>query len=204
MDRFIVMATLYDIPVGIVINKTDLIDETSEEAVAFWAELYRNLGYDVLGTSVETGEGVAAFGKWLQGRTSVLIGPSGAGKSSLLNAVEPELGLRIGEVSSRTRKGTHTTTFAALYPLSGGGFVADTPGLREYGLIDLDPEMLCHYFVEMKQYIPECRYPNCTHDHEPGCRVKEAVEAGEISIERYESYLNMLFSLRMGEKDVGR
>jgi ribosome biogenesis GTPase len=187
-----------------VINKADLIDESSEEPVAFWSDLYRDLGYDVLETSVVTGENVEAFGQRLRDRTSVLIGPSGAGKSSLLNAVEPGLDLRIGEVSSRTRKGTHTTTFAALYPLSGGGFVADTPGLREYGLLDLDPEMLCHYFVEMKPFIPDCRYPNCTHDHEPGCRVKEAVDAGQITVERYESYLNMLFSLRLGEKDVGR
>jgi len=204
IDRFIVMASLYDIAVGIVVNKCDLIDESNQEAVDYWTGLYGGLGYPTLRTSAETGAGVDTLAAELAGRTSVLVGPSGVGKSSLLNRMEPGLELRIGEVSSRTQKGTHTTTYASLFPLSSGGFVADTPGLREYGLVGLDPAMLSHYFVEFKDYIPDCRYPNCTHDHEPDCRVKAAVENDEISSDRYESYMNMLFSLRQGDRDVGR
>ena len=204
IDRFIVMSTHYGIDVGIIVNKTDLIKDDFSEAIDYWTDLYRNLGFPVLRTSAVTGEGVDAVAARLAGRTSVFVGPSGVGKSTLLNRIEPGLGLRIGDVSARTGKGTHTTTHAELHQLSFGGFVADTPGLREYGLVDIEPDMLSHYFVEFEPLAPECRYPNCSHDHEPGCRVKEAIENGEISAERYESYLNMLFSLRQGEKDVGR
>ncbi|GMQ80888.1 MAG: ribosome small subunit-dependent GTPase A [Rhodothermia bacterium] len=204
IDRFIAMADLYHIPVGVVINKCDLIEEEFADAITFWSELYSGIGYTVIHTSATTGDGVETFATELKNKTSAIVGPSGVGKSSLLNQIEPELGLRVGEVSMRTQKGTHTTTFAALYPLSFGGYVVDTPGLREYGLIDIEPETLSHHFIEFESFSDECKFPNCTHDHEPDCRVKEAVESGEISVERYESYLNMLFSLRQGEKDVGR
>ena len=204
IDRFIVMASLYDIDTGIIINKTDLIEDDFTDAIDYWTDLYRELGYPVLRTSAKTGSGMEAFESALVDKTNVFIGPSGVGKSSLINRVEPGLDLRIGDVSTRTQKGIHTTSFAALYPLTSGGFVADTPGLREYGLIEIEPGMLSHYFVEFESLGRDCRYPNCNHDHEPGCRVKEALEKGEIAPERYESYTNMLFSLQRGDKDVGR
>lgn len=204
IDRFLVMAGIHDIETGIVINKTDLIDSAFSEAIDYWSALYQDLGYPVLRTSAVTGDGVAEFAARLKDKTSVLIGPSGVGKSSMLNRIQPDLGLRIGDVSQKTGKGKHTTTYAALYPLSFGGFVADTPGLREYGLFDLAPEDLFRFFVEFGPLADECRFPNCTHDHEPGCRIKMAVEAELIAAPRYESYQNILGSLRMGDKDVGR
>jgi len=204
IDRFLVVAEMNEIPAGIVFNKLDLMREADRDAVFFMRDLYRSLGYPVLLTSALTGEGLAEFAEALKDKTSVVMGPSGAGKSSLLNAIEPGLNLRIGAVSAKHRKGRHTTTFVSLYPLSIGGFVADTPGLREFGITNLDPSDLGHYFVEFRPYLTHCRFPNCTHDHEPGCAVKAAVEREEITIERYESYLNILHSIRLGEKDVGR
>ncbi|GIV61631.1 ribosome small subunit-dependent GTPase A [Rhodocaloribacter litoris] len=204
IDRFLVMAERDELPAGIVFNKLDLMKPADRDAVFFLRDLYAGLGYPVLMTSVKTGEGLDAFAAALRGRVSVVAGPSGVGKSSLLNAVEPGLNLRIGEVSRKTKKGRHTTTYAALYPLSSGGFVVDTPGLREFGLVDLEPAELGHYFVEFRPFLPACHFPDCTHDHEPGCAVKEAVARDEITPERYESYLNILYSLHLGEKDVGR
>lgn len=204
VDRFLVMAGVHRIPAGIVINKSDLLDRRTGPPIRLWSDLYRGLGYPVLLTSARTGDGVGDLREALAGRISAVAGPSGVGKSTLLNAVDPGLGLRTGEVSSRTGKGTHTTTSASLHALEGGGYVADTPGLREFGLVELDPPHLSHYFTEMAPVLTACRYPNCTHDHEPGCAVIEAVDDGRISHERYASYLGMLRSLRLGEKDVGR
>ncbi len=204
VDRFLVMAAVYDIPAGIIVNKVDLLTPSIEEPVEFWCTLYERIGYPVLRTSTVTGTGIDRLHQTLRGRVSVLAGPSGVGKSSLLNRVEPSLNLRTGEVSEKTRKGTHVTTNAAFHQLSDGGVVVDTPGLREFGVIDLDPRQLSHYFVEFVPHINECRFPNCTHDHEPGCAVVDAVDRGEVTQERWASYLNILQSLRLGEKDVGR
>ncbi len=204
VDRFLVMAGVHRIPAGIVINKSDLLDDRTGPPIAFWADLYRDLGYPVLLTSALHAEGLEPLREALKDRISVVAGPSGVGKSTLLNTMEEALDLRTGEVSARTRKGMHTTTVASLHALEGGGYVADTPGLREFGLVELDPPHLSHYFTEMAPLLEGCRYPNCTHDHEPGCAVIDAVDAGEISQERYASYLGMLGSLRKGEKDVGR
>ncbi len=204
VDRFLVMAGVHRIPAGIVINKADLLDDRTGPPIRFWAELYRDLGYPVLLTSALNGEGVDTLLGALTGRISAVAGPSGVGKSTLLNAVDGTLDLRTGQVSSRTRKGTHTTTSASLHALKGGGYVADTPGLREFGLVDLDPPHLSHYFAEMAPVLSGCRFPNCTHDHEPECAVIEAVDEGTISQERYASYLGMLRSLRLGARDVGR
>lgn len=204
VDRFLVMAEAWEIPAGIIINKADLVDERSQDAMEFWSETYGDLGYPVLFTSTVTGDGIQDLRSALAGHIHVIVGPSGVGKSSLINSLEPRAGLRTGVVSDRTRKGKHTTTFAELIPLSNGGYVADTPGLREYGLVDIGAAELGHRFVEMREALQECRFPNCTHDHEPGCRIKELVEQGEIVEERYESYLNILHSIHMGRKDVGR
>ncbi len=202
VDRFLVMAEAYGVPAGIVVNKADLIVRADHaEDVAYWQALYASLGYPVLLTSAETGEGVSAFRERLEGAISVVAGPSGVGKSTLLNAVEPALGLRTGAVSQKTRKGRHTTTFAELLPVAGG-YVADTPGIREYGIWDMEPEELSGYFVEMLPYLDDCKFSPCTHDHEPDCAVKTAVEDDEIAPERYLSYLGILASLR--GKDVGR
>jgi ribosome biogenesis GTPase / thiamine phosphate phosphatase len=202
VDRFLVMTEAYHIPGGVIINKADLIVKPAHvEDMAYWQGLYEGLGYPVLLTSAEDGTGIEAFREALKGRISVVAGPSGVGKSSLLNAADPDLALRTGEVSEKTRKGRHTTTVAELYPVAGG-YVVDTPGIREFGLWDMAPEELSGYFVDLREYLGECRFQPCTHDHEPGCAVKEAVEAGEIAPERYLSYLNMLESLKTG--DVGR
>lgn len=196
IDRFLVMAEAYHIPGGLVINKVDLVrSERHAEDLAFWADLYRALGYPVLLTSVADGTGIDAFREALRGRISVVAGPSGVGKSSLLNAADPALALRTGPVSEKTRKGRHTTTVAELHPVAGG-YVVDTPGIREFGLWDMQPEELSGYFVEFRPHLGRCRFQPCTHDHEPDCAVREAVEAGTITPERYRSYLNMLDSLR--------
>jgi len=206
LDRLLVMAEAYHIPAGIVINKADLLRDRADlqDAVFFWRDLYAGLGYPVLLTSALEGDGVGAFRTHLRDKTSVVAGPSGVGKSTLLNTVDPALDLKTGEISQKTRKGTHTTTFATLYPLTDGGYVADTPGLREFGLAGIAPEELSGYFVEMRPFIGECRYPDCTHDHEPGCAVADAVAEGTISEERFSSYLNILDSLRAGAADAGR
>jgi len=201
VDRILVAAEASHIPAGLVINKIDLLDgnERAQDAMAFWADLYRQLGYPVLLTSADTGEGVDAFRDALANQTSVVSGPSGVGKSSLLNAIEPGLDLRTSEISDKTQKGRHTTTFATLHPLAGG-WVADTPGVREWGIWDMAPDELGGYFVEFRPFIPDCRFPDCTHDHEPGCAVADAEERGEIAPERYGSYLQMLESVRETSK----
>ena len=204
IDRVLVMAELYDLSAGLVFNKIDLLSDNDYAALDVLIERYRELDYEVLTTSAKTGSGVETFRKKLTARTNVVTGPSGVGKSTLLNAIEPDLDLRTGDVSEKTRKGRHVTTNAALHPLSEGGYVVDTPGLREFGVLYLEPTQLAHYFVEFIPYLNDCRFPDCTHDHEPGCAVRDAVEAGAISEVRHESYLNILASIRQGEEDVGR
>ncbi|MEL6616065.1 MAG: ribosome small subunit-dependent GTPase A [Bacteroidota bacterium] len=197
VDRFLVAAEMSHIPAGIVLNKVDLMDDKprAQEALGFWRDLYEGLGYPVLFTSAETGTGVDAFRQRLDGAVSVVSGPSGAGKSSLLNAVDPALDLRVGEVSEKTNKGKHTTTFATLFPVAGG-WVADTPGIREFGIWGLSPQELGGYFVEFRPFLDDCRFPDCTHDHEPGCAIQAAVDDEAITPERYGSYLQMLESVR--------
>lgn len=203
VDRFLVMAEAYHLDAGLVINKIDLLEGKShaEDTIVFWKELYEGLGYPVLLTCAITGNGVEEFGMALEGKTSVVAGPSGVGKTSLLNAIEPDLNLKTGGISEKTQKGKHTTTSATLHRV-GEGLVVDTPGIREFGIWDMAPEELCGYYVEMRKYIGYCRFPDCTHDHEPGCAIIEAVDANQITTERYGSYLNVLGSLR--EEDTGR
>lgn len=193
VDRFLVAAEASHIPAGLVINKADLLDNEprAQEAMAFWEGLYSDLGYPVLLTSAQTGRGVEDFRQQLADRVSVVSGPSGVGKSSLLNAVDPDLNLATSEVSEKTQKGRHTTTFATLLQVAGG-WVADTPGIREFGIWDMSPQELGGYFVEFRPFIPDCRFPDCTHNHEPGCAVQAAVDRDEITPERYGSYLAIL------------
>lgn len=194
LDRFLVMAEREEIPTRIIANKIDLVKPTS--ARKEFGE-YEKLGYPVHYTSAITGKGVSGLRKSLRGKLSVFAGPSGAGKSTLLNAIQPGLGLHTQEVSEATRKGVHTTVVPELLALDSGGYVADTPGLKALALWDIEPEELDAYFVEIAPLVAECEFSDCTHIHEPGCAVIEAVEKGKISPERYDSYLR----IRTGEED---
>jgi ribosome biogenesis GTPase len=186
LDRFLVGAEAQDIPGVICANKIDLVGGVAGGRELFG--LYEEIGYPVIYTSALTGEGVDELRVQLTGKLSVLAGPSGVGKSTLLNAMQPGLGLAAKEVSQATGKGRHTTVVPELLPLEGGGWVADTPGIRALALFDTDPEELDAYFPEIAARVADCQFSDCTHIVEPGCAVIEAVEAGQIHPERYESY----------------
>jgi ribosome biogenesis GTPase / thiamine phosphate phosphatase len=186
LDRFLVLAEANDLEPLIVLNKTELVDD---DDVASLLAPYEAAGYATLRTSVRTGLNVDLLRERLCGSQSVVAGPSGVGKSSLLNAVQPGLGLRIGAVSEAVNKGQHTTVTAVLIPLDCGGHVADTPGLRELGLWGVDADELADCFPELARVAGACRFVrSCSHTHEPGCAVREGVEAGEIDSQRYDSY----------------
>lgn len=189
VDRFLVTCEAYKIPVTILLSKTDLQDP---EALAQFRSVYEGIGYRVLEVSAQTGTGVEAVRELLAGRTTLVSGNSGVGKSTLIRAIDPGLDIRTGEISESHHKGRHTTTFSTMYPLAGGGAVIDTPGIKGFGLLDIDDAELWHYFPEMMRIGQQCRFYNCTHTHEPGCAVVEAVRDGEIALARYESYLKML------------
>ena len=188
VDRFLVTCEAYKVPVTILLSKRDLQDA---EAVAEFRAVYEGAGYRVLEVSVREGRGVEEVRELLAGRTTLVSGNSGVGKSTLIQAIDPSLDIRTGEISESHHKGRHTTTFSTMYPLAGGGAVIDTPGIKGFGLIDIDEAELWHYFPEMMRVAPACRFYNCTHTHEPGCAVTEAVKAGEIAWPRYESYLKI-------------
>jgi ribosome biogenesis GTPase len=189
LDRFLVQAESNHLAAFIIVNKTDLVP--AEQVDALFGR-YERAGYAVLRTSTVLGTGIDAVRDRLCHRESVLAGPSGAGKSSLLNTIEPGLGLRIGEVSSAVGKGRHTTVTAVLIPLACGGFVADTPGLRELALWDIDVDELDRCFPEFAPFLPLCRFgSSCTHTHEPDCAVRDAVAAGAVDRERYDSYAKL-------------
>ena len=207
IDRFLISAEMFNVPAGIIINKIDLIGGMDEEdimEITDIAAMYEELGYPVVYTSATEDSGIDELHEELAGRINVVAGPSGAGKSSLLNAIEPGLDVQTGEVSEKTEKGKHTTTYAELHPIYGGGFIVDTPGIREFGLLELHPADLAHFFVEFVPYLDDCKFQDCTHDHEPGCAVKDAFDNGEIHPRRYESYLNILYSLQDGMEGVGK
>ncbi|WP_278409612.1 ribosome small subunit-dependent GTPase A [Alistipes shahii] len=188
VDRFLVTCEAYKVPVTILLSKLDLQEA---EAVAEFRAVYEGAGYRVLEVSVREGRGVEEVRELLAGRTTLVSGNSGVGKSTLIQAIDPSLDIRTGEISESHHKGRHTTTFSTMYPLAGGGAVIDTPGIKGFGLIDIDEAELWHYFPEMMRVAPACRFYNCTHTHEPGCAVTEAVKAGEIAWPRYESYLKI-------------
>ncbi len=194
LDRFLIVAERQDIPILIVANKTDLVSEA--EAQALFGH-YPALGYPLIFASASRGQGVAELGAALRDKVSIFAGPSGVGKSSLLNAIQPGLGLAVSAVSAATGKGKHTTTVRELFALEAGGYVADTPGLKALALWDIEPEELEAYFPEIAQRVPDCKWSNCTHIKETGCAVMAAVESGEIHPARYESYVR----IRAGEDD---
>ena len=191
IDRFLVTCEAYKVPVTILLAKADLA-RTAPEAMAAFHDTYERAGYRVIDVSATEGEGVDTVRNLLRGRTTLLSGNSGVGKSTLVAAVERTAEVRTAEISRSHHKGRHTTTFSTMYPLSEGGYIIDTPGIKGFGLIDIDDAELAHYFPEMMRWLPECRYYNCSHTHEPDCAVIEAVERGDIALSRYESYLKIL------------
>ncbi|MDR0510516.1 MAG: ribosome small subunit-dependent GTPase A [Rikenellaceae bacterium] len=208
IDRFLVTCEAYHIPAVVALNKIDLARREPQRLQEF-KTVYTKAGYPVIELSATEGEGIETLRELLRGgcpcgpeqglvdlalkgRTTLVAGNSGVGKSSLIRALEPAAAPRIGEVSASHRKGKHTTTFSQLYPLAGGGYLIDTPGVKGFGLIDLTPRELCRYMPDMMRLAPQCRYYNCTHTHEPDCAVIDAASTGEVSRERYESYLKMV------------
>ncbi len=199
LDRLLVTCEVYGIPVTIVLNKVDLLREAgAEDVVENFRGIYGRAGYRIIETSAKTGEGIeelrAALAVNGQGEYGVnlLSGVSGVGKSSIVKALDPSLNPRTAQISLSHLQGRHTTTFYEMYPLCSGGFIIDTPGIRSFGLLDLEPEEIALYFPEMLKASSLCRFTPCTHTHEPFCAVKAAVDAGDISPERYNSYLGML------------
>ena len=192
LDRILVTCEVYKIPVLIALNKVDLYREDFPDLVAAFRNIYEGAGYPVLEVSARTGEGVDVLRERCQGRINLFSGESGAGKSSLIKALDPALDPKIGKISAAHLQGKHTTSLYEMYRLASGGFVIDTPGLRGFGLVDLEKEEISKYFPEMLREMDNCRFVPCTHTHEPGCAVKAAVDAGRISPERYNSYLGML------------
>jgi ribosome biogenesis GTPase len=191
VDRFLITCEAYSIPATILLAKIDLAEDRREEVEAFRA-VYESAGYEVVEISAKFGTGLDRVKELVAGRTTLVAGNSGVGKSTLIGALEPTLDVRTGEISQSHHKGRHTTTFSTMYPLTGGGSIIDTPGVKGFGLIDIEDAELCRYFPDMMRYAPDCRYYNCTHVHEPDCAVVKAVEQGEIAYSRYESYLKIL------------
>ena len=209
LDRLLVTCEVYNVPPVIVLNKCDLYGPEHEEMLAAFHEIYQGAGYPIIDVSAHSGQGIdllcdVVSGKRLPDGTlneyydpakpavSLFSGVSGVGKSSLIKALDPSLEPRVGDISTAHEQGRHTTTFYEMYSLSSGGFIVDTPGLRGFGLVDLKKEEIALYFPEMLEAAQNCRFTPCTHTHEPGCAVKEAVEEGVISYDRYSSYLGML------------
>lgn len=192
LDRILVTCEVYNVHPVIVLNKTDLFREAYSEQLEAFHRIYEGAGYRVMEVSALKGEGVDALRESCRDRISLFSGVSGVGKSSLIKAMDPGLELKIGEISEAHLQGRHTTTFYEMYPLSSGGFIIDTPGIRGFGLVDIEPEEIALYFPEMLKASEGCRFTPCTHTHEPGCAVKAAVEEGTVSYERYSSYLGML------------
>jgi ribosome biogenesis GTPase len=192
IDRFLVTAAGYYIPSSLIFNKADLFDDSLEESYRELSAIYEQAGYRCYRVSALSGEGVDEIRKLIAGHVSLFAGHSGAGKSALIRAIDPALDPRIGKISEVHQKGMHTTTFAEMYETAGEGLIVDTPGIREFGLIDFDRSEIPRCFPEMDRLLPQCQYNNCSHTHEPGCAVKAALETGEVSRLRYNSYISIL------------
>ena len=192
IDRFLVTAGAYHIPVALIFNKIDLFLQNEQQEIIRLETLYRNIGYPCYETSATQGQGIEMLQDVLKGKISLFSGHSGVGKSALINVIEPSLDLKTRAISDYHQKGMHTTTFAEMFPLSFGGYIIDTPGIKEFGMVDLEKEEVSHYFPEMLTLLYDCNFHNCTHIHEPGCAVKKAVAANQISSSRYRNYCSIL------------
>ena len=199
IDRFLASAEAYRVPVILVFNKTDLLDEDERRYQQMMMTLYENIGYQCIAISAEKGTGVEVLESLLQGKTTVLSGNSGVGKSTLINRLVPGASLRTAEISDAHNTGLHTTTFSEMIELPGGGYLIDTPGIKGFGTFNMEPEELTSYFKEIFRFSKDCRFSNCTHTHEPGCAVLQALENHYIAQSRYQSYLSM-----MEDKDGGK
>ncbi|MCD7710802.1 MAG: ribosome small subunit-dependent GTPase A [Porphyromonadaceae bacterium] len=203
IDRFLATAEAYRVPVRLVFNKTDLYDAGDKELLRGLINLYDYIGYPCSPVSAVTGEGMERLREELRCKVSLLAGNSGVGKSSLINFFLPELHLRTGNISHLYHKGMHTTTFSEMYPLPEGGYLIDTPGVKGFGTIDFAPEEVSHFFPEIFKFSRECRFGNCTHRHEPGCAVLQALEEHRISESRYASYLSIMSDSTAGKYRLG-
>lgn len=192
IDRFLASAEAYRVPVKIIFNKIDLYDEDEQRYLEALTHLYTSIGYPSFQISAQKQIGIAQIKEELKERVTLFSGHSGVGKSTLINAILPEASAKTGEISAYHHKGMHTTTFSEMFPVEGNGYIIDTPGIKGFGTFDMEEEEIGHYFPEIFQTSANCRYGNCTHRHEPGCAVREAVEQHFISESRYNSYLSML------------
>ncbi|MDX9747529.1 MAG: ribosome small subunit-dependent GTPase A [Paludibacter sp.] len=199
IDRFMASAEAYSIPAGLVINKTDLYTDDELAYVEALKSLYESIGYPVFLTSALNPESIGELDKALASKTTLISGNSGVGKSTLINALLPDSMARTGEISSYHKKGMHTTTFSEMYPMKNGGWMIDTPGIKGFGTVDMEVDEISHYFREIFTISKNCRFANCTHIHEPGCAVLDAIKEHRISQSRYQSYLSILSDFENGK-----
>ena len=192
IDRFLVSAESFRIPVTILFNKIDVYSEESKLTMQIWKEIYESIGYPCHFISTLESETYQFLNEEIKEKQVLFAGNSGVGKSSIVKCIDPRIDLRIGEISEAHFSGKHTTTFAEMYQVESGGFIIDSPGIRAFGLVEIEKEVLAHYFPEMRQLLGQCKFHNCIHVNEPHCAVKEAVENGEIEESRYIHYLQML------------
>ncbi|HEC43021.1 MAG TPA: ribosome small subunit-dependent GTPase A [Bacteroides sp.] len=192
IDRYLVSAEAYNIPAVLLINKVDLYGDKENETLENWKNIYGKIGYNCIECSVTESINIDSIRDMLKGKVTLMAGNSGVGKSTLINVIEPGLKLRTSELSDYHKSGKHTTTFAEMFELEVGGYIIDTPGIRGFGITDMEDEPLFHYFPEFFRISAQCKYNNCIHVNEPDCAVIQAIESGELSISRYNSYLNLL------------
>ena len=195
IDRFLVACEMYHVPAIIIFNKADLYKKKEQDKYETWKQMYENTGYRIVLTSVKENIGMEEVKELLMDKVTLISGHSGVGKSSLLNVLIPELNIKTQDVSGWSGKGMHTTTYAEMFDITGGGKIIDTPGMREFGLVDVSKQELSHYFPEMRDRLNDCQFNNCLHINEPGCAIKEAVVNGAITEDRYLSYLSIYDSL---------
>ena len=201
IDRILVTSEAYHIPAVIIFNKIDLYNDELWEYHNEIKGMYEKVGYRCLEISARENRNIDQVRELVKDKTTLFTGHSGVGKSALINAIDPELKLRVGDVSQWSMKGKHTTTFAEIFPFAQGGYIIDTPGIKEFGMVNFSKEEISHFFPEMRNVLHGCRFANCTHEHEPGCAVKQAVADGIIDEVRYQNYINILNGREMELED---